>query len=209
MRIALAVAAVVLAPAAPPNVDRLVLQPAQVGGGYLMLPRMDGRGVEGTVTLNLCGIDNPSETLRTARRQYDYLKVAATLGLSNEVVVYRPGGAAQAMREVLAHATTCPSRPMPSGVKGVPPLRSQITRLEVSGLLKGYVAVRVRTTGVVNGKRVDQVTYAVYQRLGNVFSGVYSFGPASQAQLRLCIRAARESAGNLRRGGTSAGTPAA
>jgi hypothetical protein len=209
MRIALAVAAVVLTPAAAPNVDRVVLQPAQVGSGYLMLPRMDGRGVKGTVTLNLCGTDYPSESLRFARRQYNYLKNRSALGLSNEVVQYRPGGAAQAMREVLAHAMNCPNRPLPSGVKGVPPLKSTITRMKVAGLLKGYVAVRVRTTGTVKGKHVDQISYAVYQRFGNVLSGVYSFGPPTAAQLTLCIRAARESALNLRRGAISAGAPAA
>jgi hypothetical protein len=209
MRIVLALAAVVLSPAAAPNVDKLVLQPSQVGGGYLMVQRTDGRGVKGTVTLNLCGLDYPSERLRTARRQYNYLKNATALGLSNEVVVYRKGGAAQAMREVAAHAASCPNRPMPSGVKGVPPLKSVITRVTIPGLLKGYVAVRVRTTGTIKGKHVDQISYAVYQRSGNVLSGVYSFGPATTAQLQLCIRAAQESARNLRRGGISAGTPPA
>jgi hypothetical protein len=174
-----------------------------------MLPRTDGRGVNGTVTLNLCGIDYPSERRRSRRLQYNYLKNASTLGLSNEVVVYSAGGAAQAMREVIAHAVHCPARPMQSGVKGVPPLTSQVTRLTIPGLLKGYLAVRVRTTGTVNGKRVDQISYAVYQRLGNVLSGVYSFGPATGEQLRFCIAAARESARNLSRGGIPAGTPAA
>jgi hypothetical protein len=209
MWIALALAAVAIGPAATPNVDRLVLQPAQVGDGYLKLSRADGRGVKRTVTLNLCGTDYASETLRTARVQFNYLKNASPLGLSNEVVVYRRGGAAEAMREVIAHAASCPNRPMPSGVKGVPPLTVTITRLKIPGLLEGYLAVRVRTTGTVNGKHVDQISYAVYQRLGNVLSGVYSFGPATPAQLRLCAAAARESARNLRRGGISAGTPAA
>jgi hypothetical protein len=67
----------------------------------------------------------------------------------------------------------------------------------------------VRTTGTVNGKHVDQISYAVYQRRGNVLSGVYSFGPATSSQLRLCMAAARESARNLRRGGVSAGAPVA
>jgi hypothetical protein len=210
MRIALAVAAVAFAPAAAPNVDRLVLQPAQVGKGYLMLARADGRGVNGTVTMNLCGTDYPSEGLRAGRLQVNYLKNAKsnTLGLSNEVVAYKTGGAAQAMREVIAHAVSCPAKPLPSGVPGVPPLKYEITMLTAPGLLKGYLAVRVRTVGTVNGKHVDQISYAVYQRHGNVLSGVYSFGPDTVAQRDFCLAAARESARNLRRG-TSAGTPSA
>jgi phage tail protein X len=209
MRIALAVAATVVAPAAAPNVDRLVLQPAQVGKAYVMLARTDGRGVNGTVTLNLCGTDYPSERLRSARLQVDYLKNRSALALSNEVVAYREGGAAQAMREVVAHALGCPARPMPSGIPGVPPLRYEITRLTAPGLLKGYLAVRVRTTGTVNGKHIDQISYAVYQRLGTVLSGVYSSGPNTAAQRDFCLAAARQSARNLRRGATSGGTPAA
>jgi hypothetical protein len=208
MWIALAAVAVVLAPAATPNVDRLALQPAQVGDGYVRLSGPDGRGLN-AITLNLCGTQYPSETLRTARVQFDYLKKPSPLGLSNEIVVYRSGGAAQAMREVIARATSCPNRPMPTGVKGVPPLTETITRLTIPGLLPGYLAVRVHTTGTIKGRDVDLISYLVYQRHGNVLSGVYSFGPATSAQLRLCTVAARESARNLRRGGVPAGGPVA
>jgi hypothetical protein len=209
MRIALAVASIVLAPAALPNVDRLVLQPGQVGKGYLMLSRSDGRGVKGTVTMNLCGTDYPSEGLRASRLQVNYLKNGSALGLSNEVVAYKARGAVVAMREVTAHARGCPSGLLPSGIPGVPALKYEITRLIVPGLLDGYLAVRVRTIGTVNGKHVDQISYAVYQRLGNVLSGVYSFGPDTAAQRDFCLAAARQSARNLRHGGISAGTPSA
>jgi phage tail protein X len=209
MRIALAVVAVALAPAALPNVDTLILQSGQVGKGYLMLSRSDGRGVKGTVTMNLCGTDYPSERLRASRLQVNYLKNRNAVGLSNEVVAYKAGGAAAAMREVIAHALGCPSRPLPSGVPGVPPLKNEVTRLTVPGLLKGYLAVRVRTIGTVNGKHVDQISYAVYQRLGNVLSGVYSFGPNTAAQRAFCLAAARQSARNLRHAGISTSAPAA
>ena len=212
MRIALAVAVLVFAPtaaAAPPSVTSLVLKPAQVGKGYVMLPRQDGSGVQGTVTMNLCGLDYASETKRATRIQVDYLRNATTLGLSNEVVTYKSGGAAQAMREALAHAISCPAKPMPSGVPGVPPLTYQVRRLTVPGLLEGYVAVRVRTTGTVNGKKVDQISYAIYQRLGNVLSGVYSFGPDTKAQRTFAFAAARESAKNLRHADLGPETPAA
>jgi hypothetical protein len=186
-----------------------VLRPAQVGKGYVMLSRTDGRGVKGTVTMNLCGLDYPSERLRTSRLQVNYLKSRSTLGLSNEVVTYKDGGAGQAMREVVAHAANCPAGPLPSGVRGVPPLRYQVSRVVVPGLLKGYLAVRVRTTGTVNGKRVDQISYAIYQRFGNVLSGVYSFGPNTIGQRDFAYAAARQSARNLRGAGIPGSGPAA
>jgi len=42
MRIALAIAALVVVPAATPGVDKLILTPAQVGKGYSMYARQDG-----------------------------------------------------------------------------------------------------------------------------------------------------------------------
>ena len=103
MRTLLALAAIV---ASPPDVQKLVLTPTQVGPSYVMIQRSDGRGVKNTVTLNVCGAAStyPSESRRLTRLQVDYLKQKSTLGLSNEVVTYRPGGAAQAMREVLQGA---------------------------------------------------------------------------------------------------------
>ena len=207
MRILLVLAALAASPA--PDVTKMVLTPVQVGSGYVLLQRRDGVGVKNTVTLDLCGrTEYPSERLRTARLQVNYLKRGTTLGLSNEVVRYKPGGAAQAMREVVHHATTCPKKPIPTGDPTLPPLRFTITRIAGTKLLKGYLAVRVRVTGTVKGKHVDETSYAVYQRLGNVLSGTYSFGPNTQAQQRFALHAAEQSAANLRRG-HNAGSPTA
>jgi hypothetical protein len=205
---ALLVLAAFLASSAP-DVTKMVLTPSQVGTGYVMLQRRDGVGVTNTVTMDLCGRnDYPSEKLRTARLQVDYLSRTSLLGLSNEVVAYKKGGAAQAMREVIHHAVTCPKKPIPSGDPTLPPLRFTITRLTTSKLLKDYLAVRVRVTGTVKGKHVDQTSYAVYQRLGDVLSGTYSFGPNTNAQLRFVLHAAEQSAANLLRG-KAAGGPTA
>src|SRR4051794_9091908 len=110
MRTLLALAAIV---ASPPDVQKLMLTPAQVGANYVLVQRPDGRGVKNTVTLNLCGASTtyPSEGRRVTRLQVDYLKQKSTLGLSNEVVTYKTGGAAQAMREVLQHVAKCPAKP--------------------------------------------------------------------------------------------------
>jgi hypothetical protein len=206
MRIALAVVALALAPAVTPNVGALVLQPAQVGEGYVLQARSDGKGVKGTVTLNLCGTDYPSEHFRAARRQVDYVKAGSGIGISNEVVTYRAGAAVQAMREAIHHAATCPHTPIDSGVKGLPKLTFRITRLHDSHLLKGYLAVRVDVSGTVKGRHIAQTSYAVYQWRGNVLSGVYSFGANTAQQRELCLHAAEQSARNLRRGTSGAGS---
>lgn len=194
----LAVPASAAAASAPP-LAKYVLRPAQVGKGYGLYARKDGFGL-GTRTLDLCGVTGyPSEKLRTGRLQVDYLKRKTTLGLSNEVVTYRPGGTAQALREVTRHALRCPrNRPVDPGEQGLPPLHYAITRLHDRRLLSGYLAVKVRVTGTVKGKHVDDTSYAVYQRYRNVLSGVYSFGPNTTEQLRFCLHAAEQSARDLR-----------
>lgn len=208
---AAALAAAAAGAATTPDVTQLILRADQVGPGYVLFQRSDGHGVKTQVTLDLCGSDYPSETLRVARLQTNYLHQGTLTGISNEIVTYRPGGAAQALREVTRHATSCPASPVPSGMKGVPALSYQITRIADSRLLKGYLAVRVQVSGTLKGKHVSDVWYAVYQRRGDVFSGVYSFGTlaSAQSQLRLCLHAAEQSAQNLRKGGTSPSGPTA
>jgi hypothetical protein len=195
MRMLLALAAVVVA--APPNVTQLVLKASQVGAGYIPVRRSDGSGLK-QVTLDLCGRSGyPSESRRTARLQVDYLKSKATVGLSNEVVTYRPGGAAQAMREVIAHAATCPRHVIATGDPNVPKATFTITRIHDSKLLSGALAVKVRVLATVGGKKFDQTSYAVYQRVGDVLSGTYSFGANTPAQRSFALHAAEQSAHNL------------
>ena len=209
MRMLLALTA--LMASGTPNVAKLILKPAQVGPGYVLIRRSDGNGVVNTVTLDLCGRGGyPSEGLRATRLQVNYLKPRSPIWISNEVVTYRPGGAVQAMREVAQHADHCPTHPIDSGEAGLPKLLFTITRIHDSRLLTGAVAVKVRVRGTVKGKTVDQISYGVYQRFGNVLSGTYSFaiGPNTPAQRILALHAAEQSARNLLHGG-NAGTPTA
>jgi hypothetical protein len=205
MRILLALIALA---ATAPNVGKLILEPAQVGKGYARFERGDGVGLTAP-TLNLCGRTGyPSEKLRTARLQVNYLKRGGTIGLSNEVVAYEPVGAKQAMRELRRHVLHCPKTPIATGEPGLPPLTFTITPVTDARLLKGYVAVRIRVRGTVKGKRLDQVSYAVYQRFGNVLSGTYSFATANTPvaqQQRFALHAAEQSAQNLRHGGPPSG----
>jgi len=187
-----------------PNVSGLVLRPAQVGSSYVMLAQRNGNLVQGQVTLNLCGAGYASERFRMTRLQVNYASLAMPIAISNEVVTYRSGGAAQAMREVTRRATTCPHHPIDSGDKSLPKLTFRLTRISDPHLLKGYLAVRVDTSGTVKGKHVRQTSYAVYQRFGNVLSGIYSFGADTVAQRDLALHAAEQSARNLRRGSSGA-----
>jgi hypothetical protein len=202
MRIALALAAVMAGPMATPDVSKLVLQPAQVGTSYVMLAQKGGNLVAGQVTLNLCGSGYTSERFRTTRLQVNYASAATPTAISNEVVTYRSGGAALAMREVTRRTATCPHHPVDSGQQGLSKVTFRLTRVSDPRLLKGYVAVRVDTAATVKGKHVAQTSYAVYQRYGNVLSGIYSFGGTSSAQLGLALHAAEESARNLRSRGS-------
>lgn len=198
--LALAASALVAAAAAP-NLDNLLLKPAQVGKGYGIYVRTDGFGVKAAPTLDLCGRKNyPSEAKRIGRLQVNYLKAKEPIGLSNEIVRYKPGGAKQALREVAQHARTCPSTAIETGEAGVGKLKFTITPLHDTKLLKGAVAVKVRAVGkLTNGKHVDQTSYAVYQVLGDVLSGVYSFGPNTAAQEAFALHAAEASAKVLKK----------
>ncbi|HLX21100.1 MAG TPA: hypothetical protein VKR23_13195 [Gaiellaceae bacterium] len=202
----LALAAVVLA--AQPNLSKLVLQAAAVGKGYVLVERSDGKGTAQR-TLDLCGTTNyASESLRVNRLQVDYLKpmgtkqgvaVAGPLLLSNEVVTYKGDGASEAMKEVAQHVAGCPDKPI--AFEGQPPLKYKITRLADSKLLKGYLALRVDVSGTYKGKKVSQVRFAVYQRSGNILSGVYSYAEASVSaaqQEAFVLHAAEASAKALR-----------
>lgn len=203
--VALAVAALV----SQPNLAKLVLKPSAVGPGYVLVQRSDGKGTAQR-TLDLCGTKNyASEKLRSGRLQVDYLKQKTKLALSNEVVTYKDGGAAEAMREVAQHAKNCPSKPI--AFEGQPPLRYKITRIVDSKLLRGSIALRVDVSGKINGKRVHAIRFAIYQRAGNVLSGVYSYAVNSvsaAAQERFALNAAEASAKTLRQGGQGGGVPA-
>lgn len=202
--VALAAAALV----SQANLAKLVLKPSAVGSGYVLLQRSDGKGTAQR-TLDLCGTKNyQSESLRTDRIQVDYLKQGAKLALSNEVVSYKGDGAKQAMREVLVHARTCPSRPI--AFEGQPPLTYKITRISDSKLLSGAVALRIDVSGKIDGKHVSAIRFAIYQRVGNVLSGVYSYsvkGVPGAAQERFVLHAAEASAKALR-GQAPGGLPA-
>jgi hypothetical protein len=182
-----------------PTLSRLVLKGPQVGAGYKLIDRPDGHGARGYVTLDMCGFVFHSEDVRTDRLQVNYVRPGTAAELSNEVVSYRPGGAVQAMREISSAVAHCPKGPVPSTVSGLSALTYRITRLRASGLLPGYVALRVHVTGKYQGKRFDDTQVVVYQRHGSILSGVYGHGGSLTTQTKLVFHAATASAKNLSR----------
>jgi hypothetical protein len=184
---------------AAPKLDKIVLRPSQVGPGYKLVMRSDSRCVHGCVTLDLCGSNFASESLRTARLQVNYVRKGKT-GVSNEVVTYRSGGARQANREVTDAAAHCPTGPVSSPVGGVGKITWRLQRITDRRLLPGYLAVRAHFSARVNGKQRQSDAIGVYQFENNVFSGVYTNGVGSIAtQQRIALHAAEQSAANLKR----------
>jgi hypothetical protein len=181
-----------------PVLKRLVLRGPQIGAGYKLVERADGHGAARYVTLSMCGFAFPSEKLRTDRLQVDYIRAGTPVALSNEVVTYRPGGAAQAMREVTGAVAQCPPGPVETGIKGLGPLTYRLTRLRSAGLLPGYVAFRAHITGKSQGKAFDDTVVMVYQRRGNLLSAVYGYGGTLTNRMKTAFVAAKASAGNLK-----------
>jgi hypothetical protein len=164
-----------------------------------MQQREDGHGVRGFVTLDLCGFSFPSERLRTARLQVNYVRSGNAVRLSNEVVAYRRGGAQQALREVAHAARHCPRKAVGSTVAGIGPVTYRIGWLGDRRLLRGSVALRIHVAGVRNGRHVEMTSLVVYQARRNVLSGLYTYGRRFRAQLPVGLHAAAASAANLRR----------
>ncbi len=182
---------------------QVVLRPAQVGRGYVLKVFQGGGEVKGQVTLDLCGFRFPSESRRTGRFQVAYVRRGSKLAVSNEVVSYRLGGAALAMREVENAVRACPPYEVPSTVRGVPPMRYQFTRLSTAGkgLLPGAIALRMIASATVNGKKRTETSFGVYQTRSNILSGIYVYGGSVEQRRAMAFAAAAASAGNLKRRG--------
>ena len=209
MRMALALAAVAVAPAATPDVSHLVLQPTQVGKGYVTMKQAGGNLVKGQVTLNLCGTGYPSERFRTTRLQVNFANQNVPSDLERgRHLPFRRRRAGDARGD-----PACRHVPAPAGRhRGEGSAEADVPDHAVRGSApaEGLPRRSRHRDRHDQGKHIDQTSYAVYQRHGNVLSGVYSVGGASRASSQLVLHAAEQSARNLRRGtsGVSSGPTA-
>jgi hypothetical protein len=182
-----------------PALSKLALRPAQVGSGYRMALIPGGNRVSGQVSLDLCGQRFPSETQRTGRLQVAYRHQGNVVQISNELVRYRSGAAREAMRELRNVAAHCPRGPVTGPVRGVGPLTYRLTPLTDERLLGQHVAVKMRVTGRIGGKPLNETAIAVYQIRGDVLSAVYTDGHGTLAdRVRVGLHAAEQSADKLR-----------
>ena len=188
-----AAAALVATPAQ--TVAAVVLRPAQVAPNVTLKRLPGGNQVAGQVTLDLCGYTFHTEALRVARLQVAYAR-GATPVVSNEVVAYKPGGAASALHELRTAIANCPGGYVTSKVRGIGQLENSITRVSAPGTLPGTVAILDRITQKLNGKTTQFDAVLVFQARRDVLSAVYGYG---RAELPLVRHAAAQSALNLKR----------
>jgi hypothetical protein len=178
-------------------VERAVLKAAEVGPGSIVRQIPGGDVVKGQVTLDLCGFDFTSEARRVARLQVSFIRnTGGGPFLSNEVVAYRPGGAAKAMSELRTAVAHCPAGFVRSRVAGAGLLKNRFNRIRSSRFLPGAIGLIDHITEKVKGKTLHFDSLLVYQARGNILSGVYSFGAA---QLPVVVHASEQSALNLKR----------
>ena len=184
-------------PADTALLQKVVLKPAQLGAGYKLSQMPGGHEVQNEVTLDFCDATYPSEGLRTARLQVLYDAAGNPFHASNEVVTYQPGGAKQALAEVIHEAAVCPNGTVKNPPAGVTNLVRHTHVVADSKLLPGSIAILETDSGVVKGKSMNSTTMAVYQIRGNVLSGVYGFGTSAASVQADTLRAAEQSAANL------------
>ncbi len=178
---------------------RVALKPSQVGQRYVLGQIPGGHLVQGETTLDFCGLSYQSEQLRTARLQVIYTDKASSLQASNEVVTYASGGAQEALGEVKHAAAICHNGTVGSPAAGVKDLVRHTQVVADPRLLPGSVAIMESDSATVHGKRVSYDSMAVYQVRGEVLSGVYGYGNSAAAVRSLTLRAAEQSAANLKR----------
>jgi hypothetical protein len=182
---------------AAPDLRSLVLSSDQVGRGYVLQTSADGVGL-GAPTLDVCALSFPSESRRLDRIQVGYSTSGAAPAVSNEVVQYRVGGAAQALREAAAVARQCRERTV-KGSDGAT-VTYRVRRLEPRGLPAGSVALSLVATATSGKTRKTIQAVAVYVRSGDTLSGVYAYGGKQEARIALVLRLAAASQTKLAQG---------
>lgn len=182
-----------------PNLNALILRPAQVGPGYKRTIRAQDRTLTGQTSLKLCGFQYESEARRLARLKGFLLNLSPPevewVNIVNEVIAYRAGGARQALNELRRAAAHCPSSPPQA--PGQKPTNYHLTRIAGVGLLRAYLAVRVEVTWTESGTAHGYTDFYVFQVRNNVLSVVFGSGKEPARVLPVVRHAAHESALSL------------
>ena len=160
--------------------EAIVLLPADIGPGVVQKELPGGRTLS-QATLDLCGATYPSESLRTDRIQVLFMDRGGRVILSNEVVSYRPGGAEQAYRELRSLVGHCRT---PYPVSGGTASRVRFGPRDPRLLDRQFVATALFSSSRGQG---HVWSAAVYQFVGEDFSGVYTYGQGRSLTLRLAL----------------------
>ena len=184
------------AAASGPLPSKLVLRSSQVGPKYVLLPFQGGKSLA-QPTLDMCHLSFKSEALRVARDQVTFQRLRADPTISNEVVLYKPGGAAQAMRDVLSGIKRCPKGAVTDG--NVSLTTTIALQHPKAAFLPGFIALSLHEVGTVAGKPASLDGAIVYQRKGDILSGVYAYSSSPALRMRILLHAAAQSTRNLQR----------
>jgi hypothetical protein len=140
-----------------------------------------GDGVDGYVTLDMCGAAFASEDLRTARHQVAYSAPDGD-SISTETVAYESRGAQQAMAELRDAIANCPKGFVRSNVAGQPIHKLAIKALpEEADWQEDTLAMRVTVTPE-NEPGMSGVL--IFQRRGDLMTAVYVWaGPRTSPEL--------------------------
>jgi hypothetical protein len=162
----------------------LVIADDDVRDGETAADRERGTEVDTQVTLDYCGVQFPSEALRTGRHQIDITDATGEIVGSNEAVSYEPGGARQAVDEMRGAFIDCPEGAfIESTVEGVPPISFDAFPLmedDMPDVAADHVGARVTYTEE-GGE--PAVTYFAFQRRGDVMIASYSNDEARVLEL--------------------------
>jgi hypothetical protein len=155
------------------------LTPADLPAGDTMKLLPGGDQAAGQVTLDMCGADFPSETLRTDRLQHAATNSSGKRVVSDEAVRYRSASAAaQALTELRKAVSGCdPSTFQISHVEEMPPLQYALVPLpesQLTGLAKDHVGFSATLTSQT-GK--TESTVLIFQRRGAMLVGIYGAIP--------------------------------
>jgi hypothetical protein len=193
--LAMLVLATTASAATTPRPARYALRAAQVGKGFFPVIVGGGSTLK-RPTVDICHESLPSEKRRLSRFTIGFVHSQSDPAISNEIVIYKPGGAAQAMRDVVKAVKACPTGPVTVGAVSV---TTKITPLHPKGtFLPGALAYGYHQYGTISGHTVSQYALVVYQRLGDVLSSVVAHDSTLAKRLAFGGHAAVQSARNLR-----------
>jgi hypothetical protein len=189
-----ALAAASAAAAATLRPAQLVVTAHEVGSGYLRV-QFSGEQSLQTPTLDMCHLSFPSEKLRLARAHVTFQRGQQDPTVTNEVVLYKQGGAAEAMREIRAGVSRCPKGPV---VVGNVSLTTQITPIKLKGsFLKGAIALSFHEFGTVKNQPVAQDGTVLYQSRGNLLSATFAYTKDPPTRAKYVTRVGEASAKKL------------